>query len=69
VSKSGGLTWLFLKKFVLKNFNAWYQWSFCPKTGDMLICYASADKSASENPINHFNFFELLEKEPPNQNT
>lgn len=64
LNKYGGLTWFFLQKTYLKGI-AWYQWSFCPKTGDILICYASGDKIASENPIHYFNFFELLEEEPP----
>ena len=66
LGKHGGLGWYIIKNIRLKNFNSWYQWSYSPKTGDMLICYASQDRVASLNPIHHFNFFELLEQKPPN---
>lgn len=66
LGKYGGIIWYIIKNIVLRKANSWYQWSYSPKTGDMLICYASQDKVASKNPINHFNFFELLEREPPN---
>ncbi len=46
----------------MDEWGSWYQWSYSPKTGDMLICYASKDKTASENPIHHFNLFDLLEE-------
>ena len=65
LGKHGGVIWYIIKNTSLKAANSWYQWSYSPKTGDMLICYASQDKVASKNPIHHFNFFELLEKEPP----
>ncbi len=42
-----------------------HQWAAYPKTGDMLICFASKDKIASYNPVHKFNLFELLDAEPP----
>lgn len=39
---------------------SWNQWVACPETGDMLVSFANADKSASENPVHHFNLFELI---------
>ena len=66
LNKYGGLTWFFIQKIFHKDSSQWYQWSYSPKTGDMLICYASQDKEASENPIHHFNLFKLLEEKPPN---
>jgi hypothetical protein len=65
LGKYGGVIWYIIKNTYLKNANSWYQWSYSPKTGDMLICYASQDEVPSKNPIHHFNFFELLESEPP----
>jgi len=56
LGKYGGVIWYIIKNTILKEANSWYQWSYCPKTGDMLICYASQDKVASLNPINYFNF-------------
>jgi hypothetical protein len=61
----GGLVWYIYKNLIATNWYSWYQWSYSPKTGDMLICYSSQDKDASENPYHHFNFFELLEEKPP----
>ena len=66
LGKYGGVMWYVIKNTGLKDANSWYQWSYSPKTGDMLICYASEDKVASGNPIRHFNLFELLEEKPPN---
>jgi hypothetical protein len=60
IGKYGGIIWYVVKNFGLKNFNSWYQWSYSPKTGDMLICYANQNKAASKNPIHHFNFFNSL---------
>ena len=42
-----------------------HQWVACPASGDMLICFADGIKIASENPVHHFNLFELLNSEPP----
>lgn len=42
-----------------------HQWVASPKSGDMLICFGSEGKLSCENPIHHFNLFDLLESEPP----
>lgn len=49
----------------MNTFSPMHQWVANPKTGDMLICFASRDIIASVNPIHHFNLFELQESEPP----
>ena len=36
------------------------QWVLSPKTGDMLISFADANKRAWENPVHYFNFYDLL---------
>jgi hypothetical protein len=46
-------------------FSPMHQWVADPKTGDMLICFASKDRIASLNPVHHFNLFTLLESKPP----
>ena len=48
-------------------FSPMHQWVACPKTGDMLICFASKDRIASVNPVYHFNLFSLIESELPIQ--
>ena len=40
---------------------SWGQWVACPETGDMFVSFASKGKYASQNPVYHFNLFELLE--------
>jgi hypothetical protein len=42
-----------------------HQWVATPKTGDMLISFACEGKLSCENPVHHFNLFELLNSEPP----
>jgi hypothetical protein len=42
-----------------------HQWVANPKTGDMLINFASEGKISSENNVHHFNLFELLDSDPP----
>ena len=42
-----------------------HQWVATPKSGDMLVCFASKEKIASENPYHHFNLFQLFNSEPP----
>jgi hypothetical protein len=48
-----------------KAFSPMHQWVACPKTGDMLICFASKDRIASLNPVHHFNLYTLLTSKPP----
>ena len=39
---------------------AWNMWVACPETGDFVVCFASKDKIAFNNPVHYFNFYELL---------
>lgn len=64
LGKNGGLSWYIVRHMFMDMWGPWYQWSYSPKTGDMLICYADPVNWASENPVHHFNFYELLEEEP-----
>jgi len=57
----------FLLKLIIKlaegtSFNrAWNIWVADPISGDILICFAKDGKISFENPVNHFNMFELFE--------
>jgi hypothetical protein len=42
-----------------------HQWVACPKTGEIVVSFASAKKNAHQNPVYYFNLFELLNSEPP----
>ena len=42
-----------------------YQVVVCPVTGDILLSFATAHRSAFENPVHSFNFFDLLDEPPP----
>lgn len=42
-----------------------WQFSTNPKTGDMLLSFADKNNKAHQNPIFHYNFYELLNSEPP----
>jgi predicted choloylglycine hydrolase len=44
---------------------AWNQWTACPQTGDMVVSFATRDKKAFETEVHYFNFFELMDSEPP----
>ncbi len=44
---------------------AWNMWIACPETGDIVVCFASKEKIAFNNPVHYFNFFELLNAIPP----
>jgi len=44
---------------------AWNMWVACPETGDFVVCFASKDKIAFNNPVHYFNFYELLNATPP----
>ena len=50
---------------IIRFFTPLHQWVSCPETGDMVVSFADADKSANENPVHYFNLFELLDSEPP----
>jgi hypothetical protein len=41
------------------------QWVLCPETGEIAISFASSDTRACYEPVHHFNFYELMEAEPP----
>jgi hypothetical protein len=41
------------------------QWVICPETGDMAISFASSDTRACYEPVNYFNFFDLMNAEQP----
>jgi len=56
--------WMFLSKEFLQ-WQCLYQWVACPETGDMVISFASSDKRACYEPVHYFNFFELMEADPP----
>jgi len=40
---------------------AMHQWVANPKTGDFLVSFGSLGKSAHENPVHSFNFYDLIE--------
>jgi hypothetical protein len=42
-----------------------HQWVACPETGDLLISFARHGELACVCPVHYFNFYELLEAEPP----
>lgn len=44
---------------------AWNMWVACPETSDFVVCFASKDKIAFNNPVHYFNFYELLNATPP----
>jgi len=65
-----GDTDLVLKLIVIlaerTSFNrAWNIWVANPQSGDILVCFAHHDKIAFENPVYHFNMYELFETHPP----
>lgn len=44
---------------------AWNQWVVCGVTGDILVSFASHDKIAFETEPHYFNFYDLLNADPP----
>ena len=54
---------------IVKRFTGGYvalhQWVACPETGDMAISFSSLSKDAYENPVHHFNLFDLVNATPP----
>ena len=53
-----------------QNILGWYrsvtwQWAICPETGDMVISFADANKSAHINTVHYFNFNNLVNSTPP----
>lgn len=58
------ILWFLIQKSRLA-YTSMHQWVACPETGDIVISFASADKNAFENPVHHFNLFELLGSKLP----
>lgn len=54
----------FLILQILGVYSTPYQWVMCPETGDFVLSFATRDKSAFKNPVNYFNFYELLKSTP-----
>ena len=54
----------FLILQILGFYSTPYQWVMCPETGDFVLSFATRDKSAFKNPVNYFNFYELLDSAP-----
>jgi hypothetical protein len=44
---------------------AWNMWVADPESGDMVVCFASRDSIAFNNPVHYFNFYDLLNSTPP----
>ena len=44
---------------------AWIQWIADPVSRDIYVSFATLDKYAYENPVHHFNIFDLINAEPP----
>jgi hypothetical protein len=68
IGKTDIFLWLVNRVEFIKNIAERYgflqavnQWAAYPETGDILVSFASADKNAFENPIHHFNLFELID--------
>jgi hypothetical protein len=55
----------FIIKNIFRFFPSMHQWVACPKTGEIVVSFASAKKKAHQNPVHYFNLFELLNSEPP----
>jgi hypothetical protein len=56
---------LFLVVYDWEIYTPWHQWAMCPETGDIAVSFAGGDKKAFENPVHYFNFYDLLDAEPP----
>ncbi len=60
-----------LLKIIIKlaegtSFNrAWNMWVACPERGDMVVSFAEGNEIAFDTPYHYFNFYRLLEEEPP----
>jgi hypothetical protein len=59
------IIWRTIIQLLGSRYETWWQWVACPKTGNILVSFASADKNAWENPVHYFNMFELLDSKPP----
>ena len=57
-----------IRFFIMQIFGIYstpYQWVMCPDNGDFVISFATRVKNAFENPVNYFNFYELLNAVAP----
>ena len=57
--------WMLLATTIGGSYQCLCQWVICPETGGMVISFASSDTRACYEPVNYFNFFELMAIEPP----
>jgi hypothetical protein len=60
-----GKTNIMFNYLLTKKSHTGRQWVGCPEIGDLAICFAEDGKEAYENEIHIFNFYELLNAEPP----
>jgi hypothetical protein len=49
----------------LEQFPSHHQWVICPATGDIVVSFADGELRAQYNDTHYFNFYNLLEAEPP----
>jgi len=60
-----GKTNLMFRMLLTRHSETGRQWVGCPVTGDFAICFAEDEKEAYRNPVHYFNFYDLLNAEPP----
>jgi len=61
-----GETSLMFRYMQNRNFySCGHQWVGCPKTGELVISFGDHENNAFVNPVHYFNFYELLNSEPP----
>jgi len=49
---------------ILGSYSTPYQWVMCPETGEFVLSFADRNNNAFQNPINYFNFYQLLNSTP-----
>jgi hypothetical protein len=47
---------------IIRVFHIWVAY---PETGDIIVSFSSGEKEAQFTQVHHFNFYELLESNPP----
>jgi hypothetical protein len=57
--------WMLMATKLGGSYQCLCQWVLCPDTGNMIISFASTDRTACYEPVKYFNIFELMEAEPP----
>jgi hypothetical protein len=60
-----GKTNLMFWRLLTRHSETGRQWVGCPVTGDFAICFAEDEEEAYRNPVHYFNFYDLLNAEPP----